>query len=107
MYYYLIQNTDDRSIVTIPFKTYEYINTGKLILALLYKNKELENIMLQYGHLVCQANDIVAIKNNLRRITGDIFSLYHNIKPSVFTPEQAVEKIINLSEQIPFTENNS
>lgn len=39
----LVQNIDDRSINTIPFKTYDYLHTGKRILALTYKNDEIEN----------------------------------------------------------------
>ena len=33
----LVQHTDDRSALTIPFKVYDYLNTENLILGLTYK----------------------------------------------------------------------
>ncbi len=92
----LIQNTDDRSIGTIPFKTYDYLHTGKLILALTYKNPELDEMMLAHGHLVCQANDVQAIKQILKALLADPDKHYNVIKPSDLTPELAVTKMLKL-----------
>ncbi len=92
----LIQNTDDRSIGTIPFKTYDYLHTGKLILALVYKNEELEDMMLSHGHLVCQANDVAAIKTNILGLMNNPHKLYSDIKPSNLTPQLAVKNMLTL-----------
>jgi hypothetical protein len=92
----LIQNTDDRSIVTIPFKTYDYLHTGKLIFGLIYRNDELENMLFSHGHLVCQANDIKKIKHYILNLTEEISQYTSNIKKSIYTPTLAVEQMINL-----------
>ena len=96
----LIQNIDDRSMGTIPFKTYDYLHTGKLILALVYKNKELEEIMLSHGHLVCQANDVTAIRENLLSLLKDPYTFNRGIKSSILTPKLAVERMLTLMESI-------
>lgn len=95
----LIQNTDDRSINTIPFKTYDYLHTGKLILALVYKNDELESMMRIHGHMVCQANDIVAIKEKLLELLHDPKKSYRAVKTSDLTPALAVENMLTLIEE--------
>lgn len=92
----LIQNTDDRSIVTIPFKTYDYMHTGKLILGLTYRNDELENMLSSHGHLVCQANDIPEIKRKLKSLIVDFNKYQNNITDSVYTPALAVDNMIQL-----------
>ena len=92
----LIQNTDDRSIVTIPFKTYDYMHTGKLILGLTYRNDELENMLSSHGHLVCQANDIPEIKRKLKSLIVEFYKYQNNILDSVYTPTLAVDNMIQL-----------
>jgi len=92
----LIQNTDDRSIVTIPFKTYDYLHTGKLIFGLTYRNNELENMLTSHGHVVCQANDIPSIKHNISHLISDISYYTGKIKASEYTPERAVENMLQL-----------
>jgi hypothetical protein len=92
----LIQNTDDRSIVTIPFKTYDYLHTGKLIFGLIYRNDELEKMLFSHGHLVCQANDVNIIKHHILNLTEDLLQYTSNIKKSIYTPALAVEQMINL-----------
>ncbi len=92
----LIQNTDDRSIVTIPFKTYDYLHTGKLIFGLTYRNDELENMLSSHGHLVCQADDINSIKRNILNLINDLTQYTSNIKKSKYTPALAVDQMIHL-----------
>lgn len=102
----LIQNTDDRSIVTIPFKTYDYMHVGKLILGLIYRNDELEDLLLSHGHLACQADSIEEIKVVLESILRNLVGLNSGIKKSQLTPKIAVDKMIELLQahcQLPLT----
>ena len=92
----LIQNTDDRSILTIPFKTYDYLNVGNLIFGLVYKNDELENMLNTNGHSSCQADDTTAIKNILLNILNNLNYIKNGIKESQFTPEFAVIKMLEV-----------
>lgn len=92
----LIQNTDDRSVVTIPFKTYDYMHTGKLILGLTYRNDELENMLSSHGHLVCQANDIPEIKLKLKSLLLNFNQHQTKILDSDYTPGLAVNSMIQL-----------
>lgn len=92
----LIQNTDDRSIGTIPFKTYDYLHSGKRILALTYKNKELRDLLLEHGHLVCNADDVEAVKLQLRELIFSNMLQNTPVKSSKFTPQMAVESMINI-----------
>lgn len=62
----LIQNTDDTSRETIPSKVYEYLHTGRPILALVYRNSELQAILETLGHVVVQADEAAAIKSGLK-----------------------------------------
>lgn len=92
----LIQNTDDRSVVTIPFKTYDYLHTGKLIFGLIYRNNELEKMLCSHGHIVCQANEVELIKQSILNLTENLLQHTNNIKKSIYTPALAVEQMINL-----------
>jgi hypothetical protein len=102
----LVQNTDERSVATIPFKTYDYLHTGKLILALIYKNNEIEEMMQEHGHLVCQANDVSGIKSILKNIHSVFSAKKDAIKISKYTPDFAVEKMIELVKLTPYIKNN-
>lgn len=92
----LIQNTDDRSKNTIPFKTYDYLRTGRLVFGLTYKNKEINSMLVNHNHLVSNANDSKDITLNLKRIIHNINELKSNTKESVFTPKKAVEEMLKL-----------
>lgn len=98
----LVQNTDERSVATIPFKTYDYLHTGRLILALIYRNNEIEEMMLEHGHLVCQANDVTCIKGTLKNILQGISKYKNGIKISKYTPDFAVEKMLDLVAHLPY-----
>lgn len=63
----LIQNNDDRSKVTIPYKTYDYLNLGKPILALQNSN-ELAGLLASCGHFsasVSNVDEIASVLNQL------------------------------------------
>ena len=58
----IVQHADRRSITTMPFKTYDYLNTGKLVLGLVYRNNEIEEL---WGALWCEACQRLAAPEGL------------------------------------------
>ena len=63
----LIQNSDERSKVTIPFKTYDYLNLGNKVLALL-NSDELMEMITRCGHIALPLSDVDAIASYLARL---------------------------------------
>lgn len=53
----LIQNSDERSKVTIPYKTYDYLNLGNGLLALL-NSDELTELLARCGHIAAPLSDV-------------------------------------------------
>ena len=92
----IVQHADRRSITTMPFKTYDYLNTGKLVLGLVYRNNEIEELLVNHGHIVCQVDNIKYIKEKLQFIYTNFYNLNNSIRKSNLTPELAVEKMIQL-----------
>ena len=92
----LIQHADDRSSLTIPFKLYDYINSGNLIFGLLYKNKELKNLLLQNGHLSTEINNINEIENELKNLFSNFTEINNKIKVGNLTTSKAVKKMYQL-----------
>jgi len=95
----MIQNTDDVSFETIPSKTYEYMHTGRPILALVYRNAELEGMLTGQGHTVVQADDAAAIKKGIKKYLelwdGNKLSTIE--KESPYTVERAVSELTALA----------
>ena len=60
----LIQNSDERSKVTIPYKTYDYLNLGNGLLALL-NSDELTELLAGCGHVAAPLSDVDAIAQRL------------------------------------------
>ena len=60
----LIQHIDNRSKVTIPYKTYDYLNLGNHILALLRSN-ELTKLIKHHGHSALAIEDTSQISKYL------------------------------------------
>jgi glycosyltransferase involved in cell wall biosynthesis len=95
----LIQNTDDVSFETIPSKVYEYLHTGRPILALVYRNPELQRMLEGMGHTVVQADDAQAIRRGLEKYLErwSENELQSSQLKSPFTVEKAVEKLISVA----------
>ncbi len=92
----LVQNTDDRSTLTIPFKTYDYLQSGALILGLIHKNDELTELLRRYGHLACKADDIDEIEAALIVILSRVAK---SITIPDLTPHQAAKEMIDLAQR--------
>ena len=92
----LIQNTDDRSKVTIPFKLYDYLALRKLTLGLTYKNEEIDFLLQSHGHLSCDASNVKAIEESLINLINNFNYLNKNIISNELTPGLAVKKMLKL-----------
>lgn len=96
----LIQNTDDVSFETIPSKVYEYLHSGRPILALVYRNHELQAMLEAAGHIVVQADDTDAIKGAIETYVNrwrDNELRSKDFKNSPYTVENAVNELISLA----------
>lgn len=63
----LIQHIDNRSKVTIPYKTYDYLNLDNYILALL-NSEELKKLISFYGHTAVDVSDVSKISQYLKDV---------------------------------------
>lgn len=98
----LIQNTDDVSFETIPSKVYEYLHTGRPVLALVYRNDELRSMLEGMGHIVVQADDKLAIKRGLEAYIERWKQNQLQSSPlkSPYTVEKAVDELVTLANTI-------
>jgi len=98
----LIQNTDDVSFETIPSKVYEYLHTGRPVLALVYRNDELRSMLEGMGHIVVQADDELAIKRGLEAYIERWKQNQLQSSPlkSPYTVEKAVDELVTLANTI-------
>jgi len=95
----LIQNTDDVSFETIPSKVYEYLHTGRPVLALVYRNDELRSMLEGMGHIVVQTDDELDIKSGLEAYIERWKQNQLQSFPlkSPYTVEKAVDELISLA----------
>ena len=93
----LIQGAHDISRETIPSKLYEYLQSGRLVLGLIHKNNELQNMLTSLGHLSVQADNwegiAAALVGLFDRWQGKEGQALH---PSPYTIERAVGELLSL-----------
>ena len=75
----LVQHNDSRSITTIPYKTYDYLNISNPILALTNSN-ELRGMIINNGHIAADINNIDEIKKSLLRLKNHYESCKNAVK---------------------------
>lgn len=63
----LIQHVDSRSVATIPYKTYDYLNLGKPIIGLL-NNEELAELIRRHGGVAVRNTDLDGITSALLQL---------------------------------------
>jgi len=63
----LIQHTDGRSLLTIPYKTWDYLNMRIPILGLT-NNQELDTILNQHGNISANCKNTKEIKDTIEKI---------------------------------------
>jgi glycosyltransferase involved in cell wall biosynthesis len=70
----LVQHSDSRSSETIPYKTYDYLNIGRPIFALI-NNPELNEMLTSKSHYVASDISTDSIQTTLVRFLADLDSL--------------------------------
>lgn len=90
----LIQNKDERSQVTIPYKTYDYLNLNNKVLGLL-NSSELTQLLRDAGQMACDLDDIECITKNLESIIKG----YHVAQTDKIDAVTQAEKLITLNSQ--------
>lgn len=97
----VIQNRDRVAEETIPSKTYDYLATGRPILGLVYRNRELRELLEGAGHTAVEGDDVEGIERALEasyerwrrgEATPEPFSRY--------TPARAVEELVAWSRKL-------
>lgn len=86
----------------IPSKVYEYLLTGRPILALTSATSELGQIVLECGHQVIDPDNPLAIKDMLMEYISIWKSaiLSNSKTPSPYTIEKTVQKLFGIANQI-------
>ena len=95
----LIQNREFFSSETIPSKLYEYMNTGRPILALTYQNREIDKILHDSGHFSVPADKQQAISEEIEKIatTGISNGLKASWPESPWTIKRAVDQLLAIA----------
>jgi len=95
----LIQNREFFSSETIPSKLYEYMHTGRPILALTYHNSEIDKILHDGGHFSVPADKLQDICDEIAQIA----TMYRNdgiseaLPKSPWTAERAVKQLLSIA----------
>lgn len=96
----LIQNTEAFSSETIPSKSYEYFNTGRPTMGLLFRNPELGEMLRGHGDLAVAADDPEQVQAGIvelvRRWQQGALSGMTGASP--YTVRRAVGQIVDLVE---------
>jgi hypothetical protein len=91
----LIQHVEPISSETIPSKTYEYLHSGRPILALTYRNPELTEMLTQLGHTAVEADDEAAIYRALTTLITDWQQgQLPRPAPSPYTTQRAAQELV-------------
>ena len=96
----LVQNTIFFSSETIPSKVYEYMQSGRPVLGLVYRNRELTEMLRKDGYFVAPADDAETVATEVKRIV-DAFrhdSLPCIIQSGEWTVAKAVDQLVVLGE---------
>jgi glycosyltransferase involved in cell wall biosynthesis len=95
----LIQNVQAFATLSIPSKVYEYLYTKRPVLGLIYKNPELDKMLLKHGHFVTDASDITSVLSGIKGIMSEYYfnQKEHNFIEPEWSINDAVSKLINIS----------
>jgi hypothetical protein len=90
----IVQHTDNRSRLTIPYKTWDYLNLQKPILALL-NNYELKMLLDSLGHYTCDVNDVDSIVDAILRFAKDLREEKVEILPNPYDMNEQVLELLS------------
>lgn len=86
----------------IPSKLYEYLWTQRPILALVWRNPQMEQMLRKSGHWAVKADDIESIASALEELYGRwaVDDLPDSGEPSPYTSAAAVHQIVALADEV-------
>ncbi len=93
----LIQHNGPISSLTIPSKTYEYLQTGRPVLGLTRGNPELDSLLREYGHIPADLRDAEAVRSEVRRLYDEwrrTGRLQPRPRALALTPERSCVELI-------------
>lgn len=95
----LIQNVQAFATLSIPSKVYEYLYTKRPVLGLIYKNPELDKILLEHGHFVTDASDITSVLGGIKDIMSEYYfnQKEHDFIEPEWNINNAVNKLIKIA----------
>jgi len=97
----VIQNLAPVSEETIPSKTYDYLVSGKPVVALLFRNQELTAMLREGGHTVAAADDAAAIEAALEEVFTRAASGQLTAAPDPrYTRARAAEELLAWCRQV-------
>ncbi len=98
----LIQNKQAFSSETIPSKVYEYFFAKRPILGLVYKNPELEQMLVDHGHWAVEADDAEGVLKGIKSVTSECYiSNQESFPEPTWSIEKAVNRLVILAEGLP------
>lgn len=99
----LIQNASSVSSVSIPSKTYEYLNSGITTFALTYDNPELEKMMTDLGHFAVDMRETDSIYKTIERVYlkwKESGRVNNQIDISPYTTSSAANCLIEIAKSV-------
>lgn len=88
----LVQNTGAIAKETIPSKAFEYLQTGRPILALIDGNAQLQTLLQEHGHVVYDFNDDITVLQE--RLSTLLTAPLPEIQPCRYTVQYSVDELV-------------
>jgi len=105
----LLHGSDPFCEEYIPSKLFEYLWTKRPVLGLVWQNPQLEHILNERRQVVVNALDVVDLQEKLLEIfrKWEANELIDNPKPAPFTVEDAVARIVALTDNLILKKSQS
>jgi hypothetical protein len=100
----LIQHLDERSLETIPYKTYDYLNLGGAVLGIT-NNEELDELLLLNGGLVAEAKSVDSIEKGLKKLIQNCTKLGPEARRNTFSLQKQFSDLLEISLSLPTDRN--
>lgn len=91
----LIQHKDERSKLTIPYKTWDYLNLGLPIFGII-NSLELENLLTSHGHVVSNVNDYNNIAEKLNYLINNYSIISKQLKTNTIVFRDQCSNLLKL-----------
>ncbi|MCE5333251.1 MAG: glycosyltransferase [Desulfobacteraceae bacterium] len=98
----LIQNQGQSAMESIPSKVYEYLQTGRPIMGLVYRNPHLKNILIQGGHYAAEVDRVDDIRETVEQVLSawQAGTLSPPRPPSRYTSPAAAQSLAEIARTV-------